>query len=115
MSFDELKVAGDDFGGLLLFEHTTAEDHSLTDRRPANPYSLLISPLLSRKLLRSLPGEARIFIFYFRRIIFLKMFLFVSYPFSFFEFPFSYSFSALLDFRTKFCEFWQIPANFGQI
>ena len=64
MSFDELKVAGDDFGGLLLFEHTKAEDHSLTDRRPANPYSLLISLLLSRKLLRSLPGEARILIFY---------------------------------------------------
>ena len=36
MSFDELKVAGDDFGGLLLFEHTTAEDHSLTDRRPTH-------------------------------------------------------------------------------
>jgi hypothetical protein len=36
------------------------------------------------------------------------MFLFVSYPFSFSEFPFSYSFSALLDFpkfhKKKFLE-----------
>ena len=41
------------------------------------------------------------------------MFLFVSYPFSFSEFPFSYSFSALLDFQNsgKICEILEKTAK----
>ena len=67
-------------------------------------HSLLISRLLSRKLPRSLPGEARIRIFYLRRIIFLKMFLVVSYSFSIFQFPFSYSFRILPRIRRNFVQ-----------
>ena len=51
--------------------------------------------------------------FLLRRIIFLKMFLLVSYLFSIFQFPFSYSFSALLTSEKIILLQWLSSVFFG--